>query len=126
MQNKEELLNAIDAAQSASAKHQVFSDLCDFFKKYRRKVDSQLSDITRKHEKAKASGRSDMEILRMSTRRSQLQCQMIEALKLESEFLDRKIKAGEELIAAQNHFIDLRTREDNTNEEGKDDLVSGA
>ena len=70
-----------------------------------------------KHEKAKASGRSDMETLRMSTRRSQLQCQMIEALKLESEFLDRKIKAGEELIAAQNHFIDLRTREDNTNEE---------
>ena len=45
---------------------------------------------------------------------------MIETLKLESEFLDRYIKAGEELFAARDHIQELKTREDDINEEVTD------
>jgi hypothetical protein len=112
MQDHQELLNAIDAAHSASAKRQVLSDLCAFFEKYRRKQDAQLRDISRKYEKVKASGRNDNEALRILTQRNQLQCQIIESLTLEKELLERCLKASDEVEAAYNHLKDLQTRED--------------
>ena len=112
MQEHQELLNAIDAAHRASAKRQVLSDFCDFFKKYRRKLDAQLRDISRKYEKVKALDRKDNEAFRIITRKEQLQCQIIESLTLEKEFLERCLKAGDEVDAAYNHLKDLQAPED--------------
>ena len=112
MQDHQELLNAIDAAHRASAKRQVLGDFCDFFKKYRRKLDAQLRDISRKYEKVKALDRKDNEVFRILTRKDQLQCQIIESLTLEKELLERCLNASDEVEAAYNHLKDLQTRED--------------
>ena len=112
MQDRQELLNAIDAAHRASAKRQVLSDFCDFFKKYRRKLDAQLRDISRKYEKVKTLDRKDNEALRILTRKDQLHCQIIESLTLEKEFLERCLKAGDEVDAAYNHLKDIQAPED--------------
>ena len=112
MQDRQELLNAIDAAHRASAKRQVLSDSCDFFKKYRRKLDAQLRDISRKYEKVKALDRKDNEAFRIITRKEQLQCQILESINLEKEFLERCLKAGDEVDAAYNHLKDIQAPED--------------
>ena len=112
MQDRQELLNAIDAAHRASAKRQVLSDFCDFFKKYRRKLDAQLRDISRKYEKVKTLDRKDNEGFRIITRKEQLHCQILESINLEKEFLERCLKAGDEVDAAYNHLKDIQAPED--------------
>ena len=113
MSEHKELLDALDALQEASAKCRVLNDLCDYLNKSRRKLDNQLKEITRKYEKAKKSGNRNMEFYRIMTKREQLQCQMIETLHLEKEFLERNIKAGSAEIEAHDHLKEVKNRADN-------------
>ena len=112
MQERQELLDAIDTAHKASAKRKVLSDFCDYFKKYRRKQQTQLRDISRKYEKVKASGRKDKEFFRILNQREQLQFEIIESLTLEEEFLERCLKASDEVAAVCNRLKEIQTRED--------------
>lgn len=109
MQSKE-ILDAIEAFQCASAKRHVLNDMCDYLKKYVRKLDNQLKDVTRKYDKISQQNGNDMEFYRIATRREQLQCQMIEALQLQQDFLQRSIKAGDEVIEAHDQLEEVRSR----------------
>ena len=118
MNNNDELWDALDAVHFASAKRKVLSDLCSYFETYIRKQKSQMSDVTRKLEKAKKANRKDMEYYRVATNREKLQCQMIEALNLQKEFLKRCINASEEEVKARDHFKEVKKKtEDNSSEE---------
>ena len=110
MSEHKELLDALDALQEASAKCRVLTDLCEYLHKYRRKLDNQLKEITRKYEKAKKSDNRNMEFYRIMTKREQLQCQMIETLRLEKEFLERHIKAGSAEIEAHDHLKEVKDK----------------
>lgn len=106
----QELLDAIEASEYATAKRHVLNDLCVFYEKYIRKLNNQLKDATRKYEKVKKHDDADMEYFRVMTQREQLQCQMIEALKLQQEMLKRSIKAGEDVIEARDHLKEVKER----------------
>ncbi len=109
MQSKE-ILDAIEAAQIARGKRQALNDLCDYLQKYVHKLDRQLNELTRKYEKLKKAGVKNREFYLVAGKRENLQCQIIEALKLQKEFLERNLQAGDEVIKAHEHFDKLHSQ----------------
>ena len=107
----QEILDAIEASRSARGKRQALNDLCDYLQKYVHKLDRQLNDLTRKYEKLKKAGVKDREFYLVVGKRKDLQCQIIEALQLQKEFLERNLQAGDDVIKAHDHFDKLYSQE---------------